>query len=77
MSGQLPVTISGGKNWTQHPQRFVDASSASLPIARSLPDHVKTPDFTARILPTNIQRALAGEIAPDDVMKAIDQLYNG
>ena len=77
LSGQLPVTISGGKNWTLHPQRFVDASSASLPIARSLPDHVKTPDFTARILPTNIQRALAGEIAPDDVMKAIDQLYNG
>ena len=77
LSGQLPVTISAGKNWTQHPQRFVDASSASLPIARSLPDHVKTPDFTARILPTNIQRALAGEIAPDDVMKAIDQLYHG
>jgi multiple sugar transport system substrate-binding protein len=77
LSGQLPVTISGNKNWTQHPQRFVDASSSSLPIARSLPDHVKTPDFTARILPTNIQRALSGEISPDDVMKAIDQLYHG
>jgi multiple sugar transport system substrate-binding protein len=55
----------------------VDASSASLQIAGSLPDHPKTPDFIARIWPTNMQRALNGEISPDDMMKTIDQHFNG
>ena len=39
--------------------------------------NVKTPDFVGRVLPTNMQRALTGEINPDDLMKAIDQLFNG
>jgi multiple sugar transport system substrate-binding protein len=77
LSGQLPITTSGLKGWTGHPKRFVDASFASLPIARTLPDNVKTPDFVGRVLPTNMQRALTGEINPDDLMKAIDQLFNG
>jgi multiple sugar transport system substrate-binding protein len=77
LSGQLPVTTSGLKDWAGHPKRFVDASFASLPIARTLPDNVKTPDFVGRVLPTNMQRALTGEINPDDLMKAVDQLFNG
>jgi multiple sugar transport system substrate-binding protein len=77
LTGQLPITTSGAAQWTGHPKRFVDASSASLPIARSLPDHPKTPDFIARVWPTNMQRALSGEISPDDMMKAIEQHFNG
>ena len=51
LSGQLPITTSGLKDWTGHPKRFVDASFASLPIARTLPDNVKTPDFVGRVRP--------------------------
>ncbi len=76
LTGQLPITISGGKNWAVHPKRFVDASFASLPIARPLPDHVKTPDFVGRVLPTNMQRALIGDLKPDDLMKAVEQLFH-
>ena len=77
LTGQLPVASSARANWTGHPKRFVDASSASLPIAGSLPDHPKTPDFIARVWPANMQRALLGEISSDDMMKAIEQLYHG
>ena len=76
LSGQLPITISGAKNWTVHPKRFVEASDASLPIARPLPDHVKTPDFVGRVLPTNLQRALTGGMNPDDLMKAVEQTFH-
>ncbi|MBI1244071.1 MAG: extracellular solute-binding protein [Alphaproteobacteria bacterium] len=77
LSGQLPITTSGLKNWTGHPKRFVEASFASLPIAQTLPDNVKTPDFVGRVLPTNLQRALLGETNPDEVMKAVEQLFHG
>jgi multiple sugar transport system substrate-binding protein len=59
------------------PQAFRGCKLRFLPIAGSLPDHSKTPDFIARIWPTNMQRALSGEISPDDMMKAIDQHFNG
>jgi multiple sugar transport system substrate-binding protein len=75
LSGQLPVSISAGRTFDAHPKRFVDASMASMPIARPLPDHVKTPDLVGRVLPTALQRALVGETDPDEVMKAIDQLF--
>lgn len=77
LSGQLPIVTSAAKDWSVHQKRFVDASTASLPIARTLPDHTKTPDFTARVLPTNLQRALTGEINPDEVMKAIEANFHG
>ena len=41
------------------------------------PTSPKTPDFIARVWPTNMQRALTGEISPDDMMKAIEQHFNG
>ena len=75
--GQLPITISDAKSWTVHPKRFVEASDASLPIAKPLPDHVKTPDFVGRVLPTNLQRALTGGMNPDDLMKAVEQTFHG
>jgi multiple sugar transport system substrate-binding protein len=77
LTGQLPITTSGAAVWTGHPRRFVEASTASLPIASSLPDSPKTPDFIARVWPTNMQRALTGEIPPEDMMKAIEQQFNG
>ncbi|MBD3844169.1 sugar ABC transporter substrate-binding protein [Bosea sp. SSUT16] len=77
LSGQLPITISDAKSWTVHPKRFVEASDASLPIAKPLPDHVKTPDFVGRVLPTNLQRALTGGMSPDDLMKAVEQTFHG
>ena len=77
LTGQLPVSTAARADWTVEPKRFVEASSASLPIAGSLPDSPKTPDFIARIWPTNMQRALTGEISPDDMMKAIEQHFHG
>jgi multiple sugar transport system substrate-binding protein len=77
LSGQLPITTSGGKNWTVHPKRFVEASQASLPIARTLPDNVKTPDFVGRILPTNMQRALIGDLKPDELMQIVEKHFHG
>lgn len=77
LTGQLPITTSGAATWTGHPRRFVEASGASIPIAASLPDSPKTPDFIARVWPTNMQRALTGEIPPADMMKAIEQLFHG
>jgi multiple sugar transport system substrate-binding protein len=77
LTGQLPITTSAQAKWIGHPKRLVEASSASIPIAASLPDHQKTPDFIARIWPTNMQRALLGEISPDDMMKAIEQHFHG
>jgi multiple sugar transport system substrate-binding protein len=73
LSGQLPITKSGAVNWDLHPKRFVEASTASLPIAAVLPDSPKTADFVRTVWPTNMQRALLGEIQPDDMMRAIEK----
>ena len=48
-----------------------------MSIAGPLPDSPKTPDFIGRIWPTNMQRALTGQISPDDMMKAIEQHFHG
>jgi multiple sugar transport system substrate-binding protein len=77
LTGQLPIATSARESWTGHPQRFVKASSDSLPIAHSLPNSPKTPDFIARVWPANTQRALLGEITPDEMMQAIEQHFHG
>jgi multiple sugar transport system substrate-binding protein len=77
LSGQLPITKSASASWSVHPKRFVDASNASLPIAKTLPDHVKTPEFIGSVLPTNLQRVLTSGLNPDDLMKAVEQVFNG
>lgn len=77
LSGQLPIVASAAAGWSGHQKRFVDASFASLPNAGVLPDSPKTADFATRIWPQNMQRALLGQISPDDMMKAIEAHYHG
>jgi multiple sugar transport system substrate-binding protein len=77
LSGQLPVTTSGAAAATNHQPRFVKASTESLPIAGVLPDSPKTADFVGTVWPTNMQQALLGQIAPDDMMQAIEKHFNG
>lgn len=77
LTGQLPVTTSSAATWDVHPKRFVEASAASLPSAAVLPDVPKTADFVRTVWPTNMQRALLGQISSDDMMKAIEAHFNG
>lgn len=77
LTGQLPVTTSGAANWTLHEERFVKASSDSLPYAAVPPDSPKTADFVRTVWPTNMQQALLGQISPDDMMRAIETHYHG
>jgi multiple sugar transport system substrate-binding protein len=77
LSGQLPIANSAAASWKGHEKRFVDASVASLPIAGVLPDSPKTADFATTVWPQNMQRALLGQIQPDDMMKAIETHFNG
>ena len=76
LSGQLPISNAAQASWTGHQKRFVDASSASLAIAGVLPDSAKTADFASTVWPQNMQRALLGQIAPDDMMKAIEKHFS-
>jgi len=77
LSGQLPVAASAAAGETNHQARFVKASTESLPIAGVLPDSPKTADFVGTVWPTNMQQALLGQIAPDDMMQAIEKHFNG
>jgi multiple sugar transport system substrate-binding protein len=77
LSGQVTVTISGGKNWSAEPQRFMDATVASLPMAAVLPPSSQTADFTRTVWPQTTQKALLKQISPDDMMRAFDKLYFG
>ncbi|TSD86394.1 sugar ABC transporter substrate-binding protein [Mycobacterium sp. KBS0706] len=74
-TGQLPVTKSGAASWTLHEKRFVDATVQSLPFAHSLPAVSQTADFVNTVWPAAMQRALTGEITPEQMMQEIEQLY--
>jgi multiple sugar transport system substrate-binding protein len=76
-SGQLPVTTSSLKSWDVHPQRFIQASAQSLPIARVLPSTTQTADFTRTVWPQTTQKALLGQITSDEMMRTFDRLYFG
>jgi multiple sugar transport system substrate-binding protein len=76
-TAQLTVTKSGAANGTLHPKRFVDASLQSLPFSAVLPDSPKTVDFVRTVWPTNMQRALLGEITPAQMMQAYEKHYHG
>lgn len=76
-AGQMTVTTSGAKNWTLHPKRFVDATVQSLPIAGVLPNLPQTADFTRVVWPQNTQKALLGQIEPDDMMRTFEKLFYG
>ncbi len=76
-SAQLPVTTSSLAAWDAQPKRFIQASAESLPIARVLPATTQTADFTRTVWPQTTQKALLGQISPDDMMKVFDKLYFG
>jgi multiple sugar transport system substrate-binding protein len=77
LTGQLPVSRTAQAAWNVHEKRFVDASLASLPLAGVLPDSPKTADFVRTVWPTNMQRALLGQIQPDDMMRAFETHFSG
>jgi multiple sugar transport system substrate-binding protein len=76
-AGQMTVTTSGAANWTLHPKRFVDATVQSLPMASVLPNRPQTADFTRVVWPQNTQKALLGQIQPDEMMRAFEKLFFG
>lgn len=77
LSAQLPVTTSGLRGWDAQPRRFIEASAASLPIAKVLPSTTQTADFTRTVWPQTTQKALLGEIQPDDMMRTFEKLFFG
>lgn len=77
LTGQLAVATSAAKLDTIHLPRFVQASADSLPMAGVLPNSSKTADFTGTVWATNMQRALLGQISPDEMMQAYETLYHG
>lgn len=76
-SAQLPVTTSSLQSWDVQPRRFIEASAQSLPIAKVLPSTTQTADFTRTVWPQTTQKALLGQITPDEMMKTFDKLYFG
>ncbi|MEM5499965.1 sugar ABC transporter substrate-binding protein [Ahrensia kielensis] len=76
-SSQFPVVSSAADNWNLHGRRFVDASVQSLPFAQVLPRSTKTADFTRTVWQANMQRALLGQISPDDMMRNYEAHFHG
>ena len=76
-AGQMTVTKSGAANWTLHQKRFVDATVDSLPIAGVLPNLPQTADFTRVVWPQTTQKALLGQITPDEMMQTFEKLFFG
>lgn len=77
LSAQLPVTTSGLASWAEQPRRFIDASKQSLAMARVLPPTTQTADFTRTVWPQTTQKALLGQVLPDEMMKTFETLYFG
>ncbi len=77
LSGQVTVTTSGAKTWDVQPKRFMDATVGSLPIAAVLPQTAQTADFTRTVWPQTTQKALLGQISPDDMMGVFEKHYFG
>ena len=77
LSGQVTVTTSGARTWDVQPKRFIDATTASLPLARILPSTTQTADFTRTVWPQTTQKALLGQITPDAMMHTFDKLFYG
>lgn len=75
-TGQLPVTKSGSKDWDLHEKRFLDATMDSLPIAHTLPLVPETQEFINNVWPSEMQRAMLGQIDSQAMMEIVDKLYN-
>lgn len=76
-TGQLPVVKADSESWTLHPERFVTATVDSLPFANLLPNRSETSDFVNTVWPTAMQRALTGDITPEQMNAEIAKLYGG
>lgn len=77
LSGQVTVTTSGAATWDVQPKRFIDATVKSLPIAATLPATPQTADFTRTVWPQTTQKALLGQITPDEMMQIFEKHYFG
>jgi multiple sugar transport system substrate-binding protein len=77
LSGQVTVTTSGVANWNVQPKRFIDATTQSLPLANVLPILPQTADFTRTVWPQTTQKAMLGQITPDEMMQTFDKLFFG
>jgi len=77
LSGQLPVTASGQRAWTGHPERFIRASSESVPLMATYPQSPKTTDWTRTVWPQTTQRALLGQTEPDEMMRVFERHFHG
>ncbi len=77
LSGQVTVTKSGGAHWDAEPKRFLDATVESLPLAHVLPPTPQTADFTRTVWPQTTQKALLGQVSPDDMMRTFEKLFYG
>jgi multiple sugar transport system substrate-binding protein len=73
-TGQMTVTKSGVPQVSFQP-RFAKATADSLPFAAILPPVPQTSDFVSNVWPTNMQRALNGEITSAQMMDAIAKHY--
>ena len=73
----VTVTSSGAAHWDAEPKRFLDATIQSLPIANTLPAVAQTADFTRTVWPQTTQKALLGQVSPDEMMKTFETLYFG
>jgi len=73
-TGQMTVTKSGVGQVTFQP-RFAKATADSLPFAAVLPPVPQTSDFVSNVWPTNMQRALNGEVTSAQMMEAIAKHY--
>jgi multiple sugar transport system substrate-binding protein len=73
-TGQMTVTKSGVPQVSFQP-RFAKATADSLPFAAILPPVPQTSDFVSNVWPTNMQRALNGEITSAQMMEAIAKHY--
>lgn len=74
-TNQLPVTKTGSASWTGHEKRFVDATLASLPFAKVLPQTSETADFVNTEWQTNMQLALTGEIGAEEMLNRLQALF--
>ena len=75
-TGQLPVVKSDSESWSLHPQRFVEATVASLPFAHLLPNSSATADFVNTVGPTAMQRVLTGDITAAEMNEEITALFD-
>lgn len=69
-TGQMTVTKSAAAK-VDAPARFIKATADSLPFAKPLPSVPETADFVSTVWPTNMQRAMAGEISSQQMMDTI------